>query len=291
MFAPIGCGTVSAPEVGGDVGPQGPEGDGRRRVPGVGRHRQALRPHPFERARVRDRRREERRVVAVQRLDERPVHRLAPIEHRHERSHPRRVVEAGEEGAELGERAHRQRARDGRHGQLVRRHEHRLARQRDARWAVEDRHVVAVVLGGEQPAQAVGRVLGAVELEIEVAQREVGRHQVHAGHVGLAYVAGQLAALGDQPPGAALEPLLDPEGEGRRALRIEVPQQDAPTAAGRFGGEVDGGGGLADTTLDAVERQHLHGAGRSLSSRSSRARRVGALSKSSNRSPTSRRIA
>ena len=54
-----------SPEVGGEVGPQGAEGDGRRRVPGVGRHRQALRAHPLERARVRDRRRQERRVVAV----------------------------------------------------------------------------------------------------------------------------------------------------------------------------------------------------------------------------------
>ena len=70
--------------------------------------------------------------------------------------------------------------------------EHALARQRDARRAVEDRDVVAV--GDrveEQPAQPVGRVLGAVEVEVEVAQREVGGHDVHAGDVGGADVRGE----------------------------------------------------------------------------------------------------
>ena len=71
--------------------------------------------------------------------------------------------------------------------------------------------------------------------------------------------AASAAVLRDQPLGAALDPRLDPDEERRRALRVEVPQQHPPTAAGRFGGEVDGGGRLPDAALDAVGRQHLHG--------------------------------
>ena len=222
-------------------------------LPGVGRHRQALRAHPLERAGVRDRRREERRVVAVQRLDERPVHRLAPVEHRHERQHPRRVRRGGR-GRRRAGRACAPTAGSGWSARPARRPPRTRPRS-TARCPAGSR---GSPRRSDRPAAASSRRRRPVECLAPSSSRSRWRSEKSAGTrctPGTSVsrdVAGQLAALGDQPPGAALEPLLDPEGEGRRALRIEVPQQHPCHRAGRLGGEVDGGGGLADAALDAV---------------------------------------
>ena len=164
----------------------------------------------------------------------------------------------GEELGELVERALRQRGGDGRHEQRVGGAEHALAGQRDARRAVEDRDVVQVGDRFQQRREAPGRALRVVEVEVEVAQREVGRNDVEPGVIGRVDVGRERRLVADEALDAALDDRLDAEAERRRALRVEVPEQHPGARAGRLVGEVDGRGGLADAAFDAVRGEDLH---------------------------------
>ena len=57
--------------------------------------------------------------------------------------------------------------------------------------------------------------------------REVGRQQVEVVEVGALDRVVQRPRAADQRLAAALDPRPDPEQEGCRALRIEIPQQGA----------------------------------------------------------------
>ena len=90
----------------------------------------------------------------------------------------------GEEVGELVERALRQRGRDRRHEQRVGGGEHALAGQRDARRAVEDRDVVQIGERFQQRGEPAGRPFRVVEVQVEVAEREVGGDEVEPGVIG-----------------------------------------------------------------------------------------------------------
>ena len=158
-------------------------------------------------------------------LDELAVVLAAPVDHRQQREHVGRLDLVVEEVDELAERAAGEGGRHHRHEERVGGAEHALAGERDARRAVEEREVVVVVHRLEQRGQALGGVLGALEVEVEVAQREVGRHDVDRRQVGAADVRGELAVGADEPPAPAAHLGAHPEHVGGGALRVEVPHE------------------------------------------------------------------
>ena len=133
---------------------------------------------------------------------------------------------------------------------------------------------------GEPPAGGGARV----QVQVEVAQREVGGQQVQARHVRGAQVRLELTLRADQLRRAALQLRLDAEEERRRPLRIEVPDEHAASRPRRLVRQVEGRRGLPDAALDAVGRDDLHAAPMAdlrpavVASSSRRARRVALLS-------------
>jgi hypothetical protein len=75
----------------------------------------------------------------------------------------------------------------------VRRTDRALAGERDARRTVEQREVVAIAERFEEAGEASRRVVGAVEVEVEMAQREVCGHDVDRWQSRPADVGRQLA--------------------------------------------------------------------------------------------------
>jgi hypothetical protein len=105
--------------------------------------------------------------------------------------------------------------------------------------------------GRDQAAEPVGRALGGVQVQVEVAVAEVGRHEVEPVEVGRL----DRVVQGPPPATSALPPPLTfgLTGTGTcRALRIEVPDERPQTVAGGQVAEVDRGRGLPDAALDVV---------------------------------------
>lgn len=142
--------------------------------------------------------------------------------------------------------------------QRVGRPEHALAGQRDAGRAVEQGQVVVVPERLEEIGQPLDGALGALEVEVEVAQGEVGWHDVHRREVGAPDVTGQRAVGAHQP--AAPAPHLGPHAEqvGGGALRVEVPHEHPHAGPGRLEGQVHRGAGLPHAAFDAVGGGDLH---------------------------------
>src|SRR3984957_15579268 len=111
--------------------------------------------------------------------------------------------------------------------------------------------------GGVAPAPAAA-VAGRFEQQVHVPVGEIGRDQIEIVEIRALdrIVEGPFAL--DERLAAALDPRLHPEHEGRRALRVQVPEHGPQPALGREEGKVDGRGGLPDAALDVVSRIDPH---------------------------------
>ena len=144
------------------------------------------------------------------------------------------------------------------HQQDVGRAEDALGDERHARRAVEEHVAVLVGQRSEDVGELLGRLLRAVEREVEVPVRQIRRHEIEVGEVG------GLDRRVDGPlpphdrPSAALHLGAHPQQEGGRALRVEVPQQRRLTVTSGEVREVHRRCRLPHASLDAVRRQDLH---------------------------------
>ena len=226
---------------------------------GEGAHGHAQRGHLLDGARVGDRAREEPELLGDDVLGEAPVQRLAQVDHAQEGQDARGAALALLQVLqELGQRAQRERRRQRRREQHVARPEDALREQREARGAVEHHVGVLAGQGGQELAQALLGAPAGLERQVQVAVGEVGREQVEPGIIGGADRLGEIGAAADQrarPPG---DLRLDAEGEARRALRVEVPEQDARARARGQVGDVDGRRRLAHAALEVVGREDDH---------------------------------
>src|SRR3712207_1956446 len=121
-----------------------------------------------------------------------------------------------------------------------------------------DDQVVVLLQGHEQAADPIRGALRGVQVQVEVAVAEVGRHQVQLVEIGPLDPVVQRALALEQGMTATLHLGLDPEQVRGRTLRIEVPEEGAQTVAGREVGDVDRGRRLTDASLDVVGGHDLH---------------------------------
>src|SRR5690606_10067654 len=128
---------------------------------------------------------------------------------------------------------------------------------RQRRRAVDEDEVVVLAHRGQRVAQPA-------LLHLHVEQGDFGGGQVAVGRQQLvATVLGELhgiaeAALADQHvvDGVLESVLVDARTHGGVALRVEIDQQDATLGGNQRGGQVDAGGGLADSTLLVGNREN-----------------------------------
>ena len=154
-------------------------------------------------------------------------------------------------------------------------HQHQVGRaervegeEADRRRAVDDAPVEPVAPRGEQPAEATVAVMTRGERAVrglERRKRHARRRELEVAadipqelvHVGRAVEIGE-HRLADR----AVEGLVGhAETGGAVRLRVHVDKQRATTVAGKHGGKVDGGRGLATATLLVDDRNHSHRGG------------------------------
>ena len=90
----------------------------------------------------------------------------------------------GHQHDELFERAQRHRRRHHRDEQHVGQVDHQLGRQRHPGGQIEQHGVIVPFDAGEQLVDAAGGLAAVVEVEIEMAQRDVSGHHVETDDVG-----------------------------------------------------------------------------------------------------------
>jgi hypothetical protein len=106
--------------------------------------------------------------------------RFASVDHAEERRQYRRAIAAIGPLDKPGEGSQRQYRRDCRHQYPVRRLEHAFSQEREARWAIEEYHVVVVTQRTEQAGDDAPRLFEATEQLIQLPIREVRRQQAQS---------------------------------------------------------------------------------------------------------------
>mmetsp|Transcript_647 Transcript_647/g.1346 ORF Transcript_647/g.1346 Transcript_647/m.1346 type:complete len:319 (-) Transcript_647:392-1348(-) len=134
---------------------------------------------------------------------------------------------------------------------------------RQRRRAVDQDEVVVRGGGRQRGLEAGLAALQLDQLDLGAGELAVGAEHVIAGLVGPGLGLGDGGRLQQHVVDRGLElALVDAGAHGGIALRVQVHHEHALADLGQAGGEVDGGGGLADATLLVGDAENLgHGEG------------------------------
>jgi len=133
---------------------------------------------------------------------------------------------------------------------------------RQRRRAIDQHEVIVRIGGGQGLLQPALAALLVDQLDLRAGQLAVGAQHVVAAQLGAGACLGDGGGLDQHVVDRGRQgALVHPRPHGRIALRVEVDQQHPLADLGQPGGEVDGGGRLADAAFLVGNAEDLGHAG------------------------------